>query len=92
MWGVRSFAKVVACLCLVLALWSAVAVVAHHHSNSSHSLKCPVCVAARTAAAATIASKPQPIFVRLSSVALQTHSAKYRLTVFALSVRPPPIV
>jgi hypothetical protein len=38
----RSVAKMVAFLCLLLTIWSAVAVVAHHHSNSTESLTCPL--------------------------------------------------
>ncbi|MGC2323883.1 MAG: hypothetical protein WA463_14730 [Terriglobales bacterium] len=87
----RSIVKIAACLCLLLTVWSAAAVVAHHHASNSESLTCPVCVAARAPAAAIArAGGPKPVFLFLSTVRSEPVSAKYRLVVFALSVRPPP--
>jgi hypothetical protein len=82
--------KAIASLCLLLTLLSAMAVVTHHHSNSAESQTCPVCVVARAPAATVTASSPKPIFLFLSTVRLEPIAAKYRLSVFALSVRPPP--
>ena len=90
MWGMRSVAKIAALLCLLLTIWSAVAVVAHHHSKSTESLTCPVCIAARAVAAIATPSPPKPVFIQLSTVRVQASPAKYRLPVFALSNRAPP--
>ena len=46
----RSSVKCVALLCLLLTFWSAFAFAAHHHSKSTESAKCTVCVAAHSAA------------------------------------------
>jgi len=86
----RSVTKLAAFLCMLLTVWSAAAVVTHHHSNSTESQTCAVCVVARAAAATATASSPKPVFLFLSTVRLEPIAAKYRLSVFALSVRPPP--
>jgi hypothetical protein len=91
LWGMCLARKAGALLCLLLTVWLAVAVVAHHHPANTESATCPVCMAARAPAVIpTIVSGPQPIFVALSTVPLQPRPAECRLTVFALSVRPPP--
>lgn len=90
MWGMRSVVKIAALLCLLLTLWSAVAVVAHHHANSAESVTCPVCVAARAVAAIVPTSALKPVFVQLSTVRVQSSPAQYRLPVFARSGRAPP--
>ncbi|HYN15465.1 MAG TPA: hypothetical protein VES66_06725 [Terriglobales bacterium] len=77
-------------LCLLLTLWSAVAAVAHHHANNTESLTCPVCIAARAVAAIATSSALKPVFIQISTVRVQSSPAKYRLPVFALSVRAPP--
>ena len=86
----RSFCKLVVCLCLLLTCWSAIALVAHHHSNGVDAAKCAVCVAAHSASPKTKTSpqaasfrfvglfRPEPITLKLLSLA------------FALNVRPPP--
>ena len=86
----RSLIKIAAYLCLLLTVWSAAAVVAHHHASNSESLTCPVCVAARAPAAITGTSGAKPVFLFLSTVRSEAVPAKYRLVVFALSIRPPP--
>src|SRR5437867_4353336 len=42
----RSNVKRLAVFCTLLMLWSAIAVVAHHHSTKSESVRCTVCVGA----------------------------------------------
>jgi hypothetical protein len=87
----RSVPKIAALLCLLLTVWSAAAVVTHHHASKSESLTCPVCVATRAPAAAIASvSGPKPVFLFLSAVRCEPVSGKYRLVVFALNVRPPP--
>ena len=46
----RFVIKSIATFCLLLTIWSAVGFAAHHHSSSTESAKCTVCVAAHTAA------------------------------------------
>jgi hypothetical protein len=89
----RSISKRIAWLCLLLMFSSAIAFVAHHHSDANESVRCTVCVAAHSA------SPPAPaVLLRATFVAVSTFqpepvvSAKQRLIVFALSVRPPPEV
>lgn len=87
----RSIWKPVACLCLLLTLWSAAAFVAHQHTDANESAKCTVCIAALSASP-TVASLPvQAVFSVISTFrAGPVAAAKQRLIAFALSVRPPP--
>ena len=85
----RSGMKVTAWLCLLLTLLSAVAVVTHQHA-SGESPTCSLCLVARTPAAIATASTPDPGFFFLSTLQVEPLYAQYRLSVFALNVRPPP--
>ena len=87
----RSFSKTIACLCLLLTVWSAVAVVVHRHTNGNDTAKCTVCAAAHFAASKTGAPAAAPTLVAASSFSLQPDPIKFRLLAFALSVRPPPV-
>lgn len=89
---IRSAAKRIAFLCLLLTMWSAVAVTAHHHASSSDAAKCTVCVAAHSAAPTITSTLTKAIFVRLNTLRAEPVSASHRLIAFALSVRPPPAV
>ena len=82
--------RTIASLCLVLTLLLAVAVVTHHHASESESLTCSVCLVARAPAAITRIIGSQPVFLFLSTVRSEPIAAKYHVSVFALSVRPPP--
>src|SRR5213079_74835 len=86
----RSNVKRLAVFCTLLMLWSAIAVVAHHHSTKSESVRCTVCVGAHSAAPRAISNRPSPSFVRVSVVHLASSSFSHRIISFALSVRPPP--
>jgi hypothetical protein len=88
----RSLTKFAALLCLLLTVWTAAAVVAHHHANNAESQTCPVCVVARATAAPTAAGSPKPVFFCVSTVLPETSPARFRLTAFVLSIRPPPAV
>jgi hypothetical protein len=88
----RSFSKRIAFLCLLLTLFSAVALVAHHHSSAGDAAKCTICVTAHSAAPQVSAVLPNRTFVRASISRSEPVSAKQRLVAFALSVRPPPAV
>src|SRR5438874_1064911 len=81
-----------AVFCTLLMLWSAIAIVAHHHSTKSESVRCTVCVGAHSAAPRAISNRPSPSFVRVSVVHLASSSFSHRIISFALSVRPPPAV
>ena len=86
----RSFSKKIALLCLLLTVWSAAALTAHHHSSATDAAKCTVCVASHFAAPKAVASLPQANRVFAKAVVLHPISAKQRLVSFALRVRPPP--
>jgi hypothetical protein len=89
----RSISKRVACLCVLLTFWSAIAFAAHQHSNATESATCTVCIAAHSTSPKTVATLPKAAFVRVSAFKLEPVSAKQqRLITFALSVRPPPTV
>jgi hypothetical protein len=89
----RSMGKWIACFCLLLTLWSAVAFVAHHHSDWNDSAKCAVCVAALSAAPTAATLPPQATFLVISTFRAEpVAAAKQRLIAFALTVRPPPQV
>jgi hypothetical protein len=87
---VRSIVKYVALLCLLLTVWSAFALVAHHHSNTTESAKCVVCVVAHSAAPKATAHLVKATFTLIASFQAAPVSAKERFVAFALSVRPPP--
>jgi hypothetical protein len=82
--------KALALLCLLLTVWTAAAVVAHHHANSAEPQTCPVCVAARSVAAIVTPHSTKPVFVRLSTVRVEPSLATCRLPAFAFSNRAPP--
>jgi hypothetical protein len=87
---VRSILKSVAVICLVLTLWSALAVAVHHHPNSTESAKCSVCVAAQSAASKTGVTVLTATFASMSLFCADAVSGKQRFIAFALYVRPPP--
>jgi len=87
----RLMAKRIAWLCLFLIFGSAVAFVAHHHSDAAESVKCTVCVAAHSASPRALSIPARAIFVAISTFRIEpVVSAKQHLIAFALSVRPPP--
>jgi hypothetical protein len=88
----RAIFKSVACLCLALTLWSALAVAAHHHSNATEAAKCAICVAARSTTPQPASSPAKVTFSAVSIIPAEPIAAKQRLEAFALSVRPPPEV
>ena len=87
----RPIFKCVVVLCLLLTVWSAVAVVVHHHANGAESVRCTICVAVHSAAPKALAHLLHATFAPISTVKAQPVSAQGRLIAFALSVRPPPI-
>jgi hypothetical protein len=88
----RQSSKKIALLCLLLALWSVVAFVAHHHSSTNEALTCRVCVAAHSAAPVAAAVASSSAFFPIAAFRAEAVSAQHRLIAFALSVRPPPAV
>jgi len=88
----RSLSKKIALLCLLLTVFSAVGLVAHHHSNRTESAKCSVCVAAHSAAPKAVSVLANAAIVFSFAVVLDPVSAQQRLIAFALRVRPPPSV
>jgi hypothetical protein len=88
-----SISKPMAWLCLLLILGSAVAFVAHHHSDGTESATCTVCVAAHSASPALPTLSLVAIFLAVSTIQTAAATAsRQRLIAFALSVRPPPEV
>jgi len=88
----RSLSKKIAFLCLLLTIFSAVGLVAHHHSSRTESAKCSVCVAAHSAAPKAVSVLAKAAVVFSFAVVLDPVSAQQRLIAFALRVRPPPSV
>jgi hypothetical protein len=84
--------KGMACLCALLTLWSAITFATHQHSSATESSSCTVCVAAHSASPKTTTTLPRVLFVTVSNFRPEPVSVKQRLTVFVLSVRPPPEV
>src|SRR5438093_7682426 len=80
----RSNVKRLAVFCTLLMLWSAIAVVAHHHSTKSESVRCTVCVGAHSAAPRAISNRPSPSFVRVSVVHLASSSFSHRIISYAV--------
>ena len=90
--NMRSSVKCVALLCLLLTFWSAFAFAAHHHSKSTESAKCTVCVAAHSAAPKATTNLLKATFTPISTFRADPVSGKQRFMAFALSVRPPPAI
>jgi hypothetical protein len=88
----RPISKKMALVCLLLTVWSAVGLAAHHHSSRTEAARCSVCVTAHSAAPKAVATLPQATFVYASAPVLDAVSAQQRLIAFALRVRPPPSV
>jgi hypothetical protein len=88
----QSISKRIAWLLLLLTLWSAFALVTHHHSSATEAAKCTVCVAAHSASPKPTSNLPKVTFVPVSTFWSEPVSAKQRLIAFALCVRPPPSV
>jgi len=87
----RSTSKWIVSLCLLLTLWSAVAVAVHHHSDADEAVRCTVCVAAHSAPPQLPALLPRVTFITVSTLRAEpVLSPRHRLIAFALSVRPPP--
>ena len=90
MLNVRPSVKFAAVVCLLLTLWSALAVVAHYHPKGTESAKCSVCIAAHSAAPKAGVTVIKATFTSVSAFRADPVSAKERFVAFALSVRPPP--
>jgi hypothetical protein len=88
--SMRSLQKVVACLCLLLTCWSAIALVAHHHSNGIDAAKCSVCIAAHSATPKAATNLKSATFSFVGVYRPKPVSSKQFLLAFALAVRPPP--
>ena len=87
----RSISRRIACLCVLLTIWSAIEFFTHQHANSTDSATCTVCIAANSAspkAAAVIV--PRVLFASGRTFQPRPVSAKQRRIAFALAVRPPP--
>jgi hypothetical protein len=88
----QSISKRIAWLSLLLTLWSALAFAVHHHSSQDESAACQVCIAAHSASPTTVSPAPKPVFRRILPYRPQPSIAKQSLIVFALYIRPPPLV
>ena len=88
----RSISKRIACLCLLLTLWSAIAFAVHQHSNATEAAKCTVCIAAHSASPKATSAPLKARFVAVSTFRAEPVAAKQCLLAFALCVRPPPSV
>ena len=86
----RSISKRIAFVCVLLTIWSAIAFITHQHSSANEAAKCTVCVAAHSASPKATSNLLKATFVAVSPFQPQPVSAKQRLIVFALNVRPPP--
>jgi hypothetical protein len=88
----RSISKKIALVCMLLTFWSVIAVVAHQHSSTTEASTCSICVAAHSASPKINANPLKATFIAVSTIKAQPVSAKQRLVIFALTVRPPPSV
>ena len=88
----RLIMKRIACLCVLLICWSAIASTTHQHSNATESATCKVCIAAHSTSPKTTFTSVRVTFVGVSAFRAEPVSAKQRATPFALLVRPPPAI
>ena len=88
----RSTMKRMACLCVLLTLWSAITFATHQHSSATESSSCTVCIAAHSASPKATTKLPRVMFVSVTTVRPEPVLAKQCPAVLVLSVRPPPSV
>ena len=88
----RPISKRIACLCVLLTIWSAAAFAAHQHSSAADSATCTVCIAAHSASPKASTNLLRVMFVSVSTFRPEPVSAKQCPAVLVLSVRPPPSV
>ena len=88
----RSITKRIACLCVLLTFWSAIAFATHQHSNATEAAKCTVCIAVHSASPTAPSTVLKATLVAVSTFRAEPVAAKQRLIGFALCVRPPPSV
>jgi len=88
----RSLSKKVAVFCLLLTVWSAAGLAAHHHTTANDAARCATCVAAHTAAPKAAATLQQATLVFAIVPVAEPVAAQQRFVAFALRVRPPPSV
>lgn len=86
----RSTLKATASLCLLLMLWSGVAVATHQHATKTDSATCQICVVAHSTAPKAVAARPKPTFIRVAAYEPRTISLSRWLLAFPLNNRPPP--
>jgi hypothetical protein len=86
----RPISKKAALFCLLLTVWLAVGLAAHHHSSATDAARCSVCVAAHAAAPEAATTPSRVTFVSAFIQVSELVPAQQRLVSFALSVRPPP--
>lgn len=91
MTDMRPVVKRIACLCVLLTLWSAMAFASHVHLHPADAARCSICVAAHSASPAPPAAVVPIPLLTIADVPVQpVRAAMRRLAIFALSVRPPP--
>jgi len=88
----RSIMKRMACLCVLLTVWSAITFATHQHSSATESSSCTVCIAAHSASPKTTSKLPRVMFVIVSTFRTEPVLTKQCPAVLVLSVRPPPSV
>ena len=88
----RSVAKTIGWLCLLLTIWLAIASVAHYHVNANDSATCTVCIASHSSTAPALYSPPKVAFVFVATIRAKFLFARLDLLAFELSVRSPPSI
>lgn len=79
-----------ACLCLSMMLWTAVAESTHNHPNKTESASCSICVVAHSSAPAATSNQHRPIFAAVGFLQDKEVIAIAQLSVFDLGIRGPP--
>jgi hypothetical protein len=82
--------KPIACLCLVLISWPALALASHHHTSATDQVQCTVCLAARSASPVPVHHSGRVNFSPVAIAPMKPVPVQLRRPVFAMSVRPPP--
>lgn len=87
---VRSITRWLACLCLLLTLWSAATVATHAHASATDALKCTVCMTAHSAGPVPVCYRAVPTLVAVLTIVPPQGRIASCLLAFALYTRPPP--
>jgi len=86
----RLWVRLLACVCLLLMMWTVAAETSHHHPNRTESSSCSICVVAHSASPVVSTAQAAPIFAAVGLFREKNVVVKARLDFSHLGIRGPP--